>query len=235
MPEKLKTKVTQLKNNPHPSTSKQYYPVFLDITGKRCIIIGGGKVAERKCLPLLTAGAKVTIISPRITSILEKQREKGLLKHIGRNYRTGDIRSAFVVIVATDSAEINMKVVSDARSQEVLLNVVDNPLLCNFIVPSVLRRGPLTIAISTSGVSPAMARTIRKRLEQLYGPEFSKYLRFLKDIRVKAMEEMQDKRKRGLLLKELASDEILHILMLKGFPEARRSALSCRQKRKMLS
>jgi precorrin-2 dehydrogenase/sirohydrochlorin ferrochelatase len=223
------------KKSSRPSASRQYYPVFLDIAGKKCIIVGGGKVAERKCLPILAAGARVTIISPKITSVLEKQREKGMLRHIGRNYRTGDIRSAFVVIVATDSEEINRKVVSDARAEGVLLNVVDNPSLCNFIVPSVLRRGALTIAVSTGGVSPAMARTIRKRLEGLYGTDFSKYLSFLKDIRIEVMEEIQDKRRRGLLLKELASDGILQVLMQNGFQTARKAALHCRQARKMIS
>ncbi len=220
------------KKSSRPSANKQYYPIFLDIAGKRCVIVGGGKVAERKCMPLLASGAKVTVISPEITSLLEKQREKGMLRHIGRNYRAGDIRSAFLVIVATDSAEINRGVVSDAESQGVLLNVVDNPSLCNFIVPSVLRRRHLTIAVSTGGVSPAMARTIRKGLEQLYGPDFSKYLRFLRDIRKSVMGEIQDRRKRGLLLKQLASDEILRTLANKGFQAARKAALRYRQTKK---
>ncbi len=183
-------------------------------------------------MPLLASGAKVTVISPEITSLLEKQREKGMLRHIGRNYRAGDIRSAFLVIVATDSMNINRRVVSDAESQGVLLNVVDNPSLCSFIVPSVLRRRHLTIAVSTGGVSPAMARTIRKGLEQLYGPEFSKYLRFLRDIRKSVMGEIQDRRKRGLLLKQLASDEILRTLANKGFQAARKAALRYRQTKK---
>ncbi|HWR58598.1 MAG TPA: bifunctional precorrin-2 dehydrogenase/sirohydrochlorin ferrochelatase, partial [Thermodesulfovibrionales bacterium] len=214
-----------MKNGLLPPASRQYYPVFLDIADRKCIIVGGGKVAERKCMPLLAASAKVTIISPKITSVLEKKREKGLLKHISRNYRTGDLRSAFVVIVATDSEETNRRVFSDARAEGVLLNVVDNPSLCSFIVPSVLQRGALTIAVSTSGVSPAMARSVRKNLELLYGADFSKYLRFLQDTRRKVIKEVPDKRIRGLLLKELASEEILQVLMRKGFKAARNTAL----------
>ncbi len=220
------------KKSSRPSASKQYYPVFLDIAGKRCVIIGGGKVAERKCMPLLRAGAKVRIISPEITSFLRRQRAKGILEHIDRNYRTGDIKTAFLVVVATDSAKINRKIVADAESGGVLLNVVDNPSMCNFIVPSVLRRGHLTIAVSTGGVSPAMARTIRKGLEQLYGPEFSKYLGFLRGIRRNIMVEIQDKRRRGRLLKELASDDILRALMDKRFQAARKAALRLRQTQK---
>lgn len=214
-----------MKNVLYPSTAKKYYPVFLDLTGRKCLIIGGGRVAERKSAPLLRAGAKVTIISPEITPVLEKRKEKGLLKHIARRYRTADLRSAFVVVVATDSQKINNKVVSDAREHPVLLNVVDNPSLCNFIVPSVLSQGALTIAVSTGGVSPAMARTVRKRLGVLYGTDFSKYLKFLKSIRFKVMKKMRDKRERGLLLRTLASDEMMELLLQKGFDAARKAAL----------
>lgn len=213
------------KKSSHPSPSKNYYPAFLDITERKCVVIGGGRVAERKCPPLIRAGAKVVVISPTLTQGLEALKKRGLIRHIGRRYRRGDMKSAFVAIAATDSREINLKVVADATMYKTLLNVVDNPPLCNFIVPSVLRRGSLTIAISTGGVSPAMARTIRKSLEGLYRAEFSKYLKFLNTIRTKAMKEIPDKRKRSALLKGLASQEIMRLLFQKGFREARRAAL----------
>jgi precorrin-2 dehydrogenase/sirohydrochlorin ferrochelatase len=213
------------RKSSRPSVNKEYYPVFLDIAGMKCFVIGGGRVAERKCAPLVRAGAKVTIISPEISQGLERYKRKGLITHVCRNYRTGDIKHASLVIVATDSDKINKKVVSEAKAHRVLLNVVDNPSLCNFVVPSVLRQGPLAIAVSTGGVSPAMARAVRKRLGGLYGTDFSKYLKFLKGIRFKVMEEMRDKRERGVLLKALASDEIIKILLQKGFPAARKAAL----------
>jgi precorrin-2 dehydrogenase/sirohydrochlorin ferrochelatase len=212
-----------------PSPSKNYYPAFLDITGKKCVVIGGGRVAERKCSPLMRAGARVVVISPTLTQGLEAFKKKGLITHRGRHYRRGDMKSAFMAIAATDSSETNVKVVADAARHNVLLNVVDNPLLCNFIVPSLLRRGPLSIAISTAGVSPAMARTIRKSLKGLYGPEFSKYLRLLNTIRTKAMREIPDKRKRRVLLKGLASEKIMRILVQRGFREARKAALASLQ------
>ena len=212
-----------------PSINKEYYPVFLDISGKRCFVIGGGRVAERKCAPLVKAGARVTVISPEISPLLERYKKKGLLSHLRRNYRTGDIKCASLAIAATDSADINRKVVSDASAYRVLLNVVDSPSLCNFIVPSVLRQGPLTIAVSSGGVSPAMSRSIRKRLGGLYGNDFSKYLKFLGGVRFRVMEEMQDRKKRGLLLKALASDEMIEILLRKGFHAARRAALGLLQ------
>ena len=214
------------KKSSRPSASKNYYPVFLDITRKRCVVIGGGRVAGRKCTPLIRAGARVVVISPQLTQGLEALKKKGLIRHTGRQYRRGDMKSAFMAIAATDSREINLKAVADAAMHKTLLNVVDNPPLCNFIVPSVLRRGPLTIAISTGGVSPAMARTIRKSLEGLYSTELSKYLRLLNTIRRKAMQEIPDKRKRSALLKGLASQKIMRMLVQRGFREARKAALT---------
>lgn len=220
----------KLRKSQPQSANKQYYPAFLDITGKRCIIIGGGKIAERKCSTLLGAGAEVTVISPEITGRLENYRKKGLIKHICRQYRSGDIKTAFIVISATGSEKTNRKAAADAAGRGVLLNVVDNPLLCNFIAPSILRRGPLTIAISTGGVSPAMAATIRRELEGLYGTDISRYLKFLRDIRTKAMKKIRDKTKRERFLKGLASRKMMKILIHEGFREAKKAALiSCRK------
>jgi len=183
-------------------TSLFYYPVFLNLKNKRCIVIGGGKISERKVLSLLNSGANVTIISPELTKRLKKEIPNGKIKHISRNYQKGDLKNAFLVIAATDSNEINKRVSADAPN---LVNVVDVPALCNFIVPSVVKRGPLTIAISTSGVSPSMAKAIRKELERLYGPAFGKYLNSLKKIRTRAMREIKDKKKRERFLKKIAS------------------------------
>lgn len=180
-----------------------YYPVFLNLKNKGCVVVGGGKVAERKVLSLLKSGAEVTVISPELTKRLKKESLSGRIKHIPRRYKKGDLKNAFLVIAATDSNEINEKVSEDAPH---LINVVDVPSLCNFIVPSVVKRGPLTIAISTSGVSPSMAKTIRKELEKLYGPEFARYLNSLKKIRIKTMAEIKDKKERERFLKKLAAD-----------------------------
>src|SRR3989304_7655702 len=124
-------------------SNKVYYPIFLDLSGKRCVIVGGGRVAERKCSTLIKTGARITVISPRITKRLTDYREKGLIRHIPRQYRSGDIKSAFIVIVATDSGEVNEKAAREARAGEKLLNGADVPSQCGFILPSVLRRGLL--------------------------------------------------------------------------------------------
>jgi precorrin-2 dehydrogenase/sirohydrochlorin ferrochelatase len=193
-----------------------YYPVFLNLKGKKTVVIGGGKVAERKILALLKAGADVTVISPEIKKRIAGEKLKGRIKHIPRQYRKGDVKNAFLVIAATDSEEINEKVSKDATC---LVNVVDTPSLCNFIVPSVLQRGPLTIAVSTGGISPALSKLIRQELEKLYGPELAEYLSLLEKIRKRAMRDIRDKRKRTEFLKSLASEKVIKMLREKGFRE----------------
>jgi precorrin-2 dehydrogenase/sirohydrochlorin ferrochelatase len=196
-----------------------YYPAFLDLKGKKAIVIGGGKVAERKVLTLLKSGADITVISPKITKKIDSEKTKGRIKHISRQYRKGDLKNAFLVIAATDSPIINEQISKDSPC---LVNVVDTPSLCNFIVPSIVNRGYLTIAISTSGISPALSRSIRKELEKLYGPEFNNYLKLLKRIRSKAIEVIDDKKERREFLKAIASEKMIRMLRQKGFKETRK-------------
>ncbi len=183
--------------------ASSYYPAFLNLKGKKCIVIGGGKVAERKAASLLRSGAELTVISPELTARLKKEKAKKRINHVARKYQKGDLKNAFLVIAATASHEINKRASVDAPA---LINVVDTPGLCNFIVPSVVRRGPLTIAISTSGVSPAIAKKIRKELEKLYGSRVTKHLNALKKMRTKVLSEVNDKEKRERLLKKLAEN-----------------------------
>lgn len=206
--------------------SEVYYPAFLNLKGKRAVVIGGGKVAERKILALLRAGADVTVISPKLTKRLEKGKAEGRIRHIPREYRGGDLKGAFLVIAATPYPEINTKVVREAGviCESLLLNVVDMPSQCNFIVPSIVRRGPLTIAISTSGTSPAMAKAIRRDLKKLYGPEFANYLKLLGKIRKKVIKEIPDKKKRAGFFKSLASEEMMEILRSHGFKGTSKAA-----------
>ncbi len=207
---KRKEKTSDLS---HPITQTIYYPVFLNLKGKKAVVIGGGKVAERKILTLLKTGADVTVISPEITNRIERERKKSRIKHICRHYRKYDLKDAFLVIAATDSPDINEQVSQHAPC---LVNVVDTPEVCNFIVPSVIQRGPLTIAVSTSGISPALSRFIRKELEQMYGPEFSEYLRSLRGIRTEAMKSIRDQKERSEFLKSVASEKMIRMLKEKG-------------------
>jgi precorrin-2 dehydrogenase/sirohydrochlorin ferrochelatase len=207
------------KRTPSPSLNSPpvvYYPAFLNLQCKKVIVIGGGKIAERKILGLLKTGADIVVISPEITERIERARVEKKLKHISRVYRKGDLNKAFLVIAATDSAVTNEEVAKEASC---LLNVVDTPKLCNFIVPSTVIRDPLTVAVSTGGVSPALSKSIRKEVEKMYGHDFCRYVKSLRKIRWEAMKTIGDKRKRALFLKSLASERMLRMLREKGFEE----------------
>ncbi len=150
-----------------------YYPVYLDIRGKRCVVVGGGEVALRKVRMLLDHGASVETVSPELCPELGQLVEEGQLKVTGREYRPGDLEGAFVVIAATNDAKANERVVAEATERGILINVVDVPVLSNFIVPSYLRRGTVTVSVSTGGKSPALARRIRRELEKKFGDEYA--------------------------------------------------------------
>lgn len=198
--------------------SLNYYPAFINLREKQCVVVGGGKVAERKVLALIRSGAEVKVISPAITGILEKYKQEGRIRHIKRNYKKGDLKDAFLVIAATSDKMLNKRVSDEAPF---LVNVVDMPEIANFIVPSVVSRGALTIAISTSGKSPAAARAIRKEIELQYGSDFSLFLDFLGDVRKNAMKKISDKKTRERFLKDIASQKILGILRENGFVSAK--------------
>ncbi len=195
-----------------------YYPAFINLCGKNCVVVGGGRIAERKVLSLIRSGAKVKVISPVITDTLEKYKNKKQIEHIKRNYKKGDLKDAFLVIAATSDEVTNKKVSDEA---DCLVNVVDMPEMANFIVPSVINRGMMTIAVSTSGASPAAAKTVRKELEMLYNKDFGKFLVFLKKLRAKALKEIPDKEIREQFLKSLASKQVINTLRKKGFEKAK--------------
>lgn len=204
--------------SPHTAPTT-YYPAFLNLRGKKVVVVGGGRVAERKILALLRAGADVTVVSPVIADKLEKEKTERNLRHIRRRYRKGDLDNAFLVIAATNSVITNERVSRDAPF---LVNVVDTPKLCNFFVPSTVNRGHLTIAISTGGVSPALSKSIRKELEKELGPEIARYLTVLRKMRAEALRTISDNKKRGRFLKAIASDKMLRLLRESGLEEAKR-------------
>ncbi len=144
------------------------------------------------------------------------------MRHIPRAYRQGDLRDGFLVIAATDSPEVNSMVAAQAPC---LLNVVDVPVECNFIAPSIVERGPLVFAISTGGTSPAFAKAVRKEIEKSYGPVFSGYLSFVKTLRSRAMKEIADKSAREKFLKGLASGDVLDTLRTKGLDNVKQSVM----------
>jgi precorrin-2 dehydrogenase/sirohydrochlorin ferrochelatase len=212
-----------------------YYPAFIDLRGRRCIVIGGGKVAERKVVSLLRCGAEVTVISPLVTGMLAKYGAGKRIKHIKRKYRKGDLDEAFLVIAATSDEGVNRKV---SLESPCLLNVVDAPELASFIVPSVIRRGPLALAVSTSGASPQLAKSIRKELELLYNKEFGVFVDFLGNQRKNEVKEISDKRARKRIMKKIAGPEIIKKFRKEGLEKTKDRVLkilkeSMQQNRKL--
>ncbi len=141
-----------------------YYPVYLNLKGRPCVILGGGRVAEGKISRLRKAGARITVISPQVTPVIRAAAIEGQLKWCDREYQDGDLEQAFLAIAATNVRSVNRRIFQEAERQNVLLNVVDDTPLCTFISPSIVERGPVTLAISTGGASPALARKLRESL-----------------------------------------------------------------------
>lgn len=166
-----------------------YYPVFLNISGKRCVVVGGGQVALRKVRALLEHRANIEVISPDPCSELIELAEDGQIRVFRRHYQPGDLRKAFTAIAATDNSDINLQVVKEARRKAVLVNVADDAENSDFILPSYLRRGDVTVAISTAGRSPALARKIRTRLEKVFGDEYASLALLIDEVRTEAKQQ----------------------------------------------
>jgi precorrin-2 dehydrogenase/sirohydrochlorin ferrochelatase len=150
----------------------RYHPVYLDLRGRRCVVVGGNDVAQDKVESLLEADARVTVVSPVLTAALGALAETHEILHHPRSYRSGDLADAVLAYVAVDDEAEQTAVATDASAAGVLVNVVDMPRLCTFIAPAVVRREPIVIAISTGGASPALARRLRAELEAHVGPEY---------------------------------------------------------------
>ena len=159
------------------------YPVFLQLEDKIALVVGGGKVAQRKVETLLRCGASIHIISKVLTDKLKQLIDSREVRFLGEEMMDEFLDGAFIVIAATDDKELNSKVSVSARKRGLLVNAVDQPADCNFIVPSIVRKGDLAIAISTSGKSPALAKKIRKELDGQFGNEYETFLNLMGGLR----------------------------------------------------
>ena len=189
-----------------------YYPVYIQLREQPCVVIGGGKIAEGKVDGLLAAQANVTVISPELTAHLQQLVEDKQITYLARTYEPGDLGGAFMVICATDQAEINHQVWQEASANRQLVNVVDDTPRCNFIAPSILRKGDLTIAISTSGKAPALAVRLKERLQGELGPEYARFLELAGELREPLARNIPDFETRKALWYELVDSEILDAL-----------------------
>jgi precorrin-2 dehydrogenase/sirohydrochlorin ferrochelatase len=185
-----------------------YLPIFLDVSRRRCVVIGGGEVAARKVASLLEAGAEVFVVSPLLIDELSELARGGRIEHIKREYKDGDMAGATLAYAATDDTQLQQRLCVEARDRGIPVNVADVPALCTFIAPAVMRRGSLTIAVSTGGASPAMAKRIVSRLERLFGPEYGLALEVLRTARRHLQANEPNFRIRARKLTALATSRI---------------------------
>ena len=188
---------------------RRYYPVFLDLVGRLAVVVGGGNVAERKVITLLDYAADVVVVSPDLTPTLDALASEGRIAVERRPYVRGDLAGAFIVVCSTDDEEVNRAVYAEAEAAGCLVNVVDVPELCNFIVPSIVSRGPLQIAVSTAGAAPAVAKKIRRGLEEQFGDEWGDYVELLGEVRSLVMAEEPDAARRSKVFQAIADSDIL--------------------------
>ena len=198
----------------------RYYPVFLDLRDRPCVVIGGGQVAERKAVSLLEAGADVTIVSPSLTPHLTDLVASGKVQQRPGSFNEHDLDHAFLAIAATNDHAVNRTVARLCRKKGVLVNVAAPPEESSFIVPSVVERGDLLIAVSTCGSSPVLSHRIRKELEERYGPVYDVLLSKLAALRKRLQEEVGNAQVRKRILEAVIDSDVLLLLQQGKLHEA---------------
>ncbi|HET8925766.1 MAG TPA: bifunctional precorrin-2 dehydrogenase/sirohydrochlorin ferrochelatase [Candidatus Acidoferrum sp.] len=183
------------------------FPLFLKLTDRACLVAGAGKIAESKIESLIEADAKVRVVAPKATRRVTGWTEDKRIEWIARDWEPGDLEGMFLVVAATPSREVHERIFQEATRRGVLCNVVDVPALCDFYYPAVVQRGGLQIAISTSGLSPALAQRLRKELQNQFGTEYEAWLEHLGKERDKLLSEPLNPEERKRLLHDLASVE----------------------------
>lgn len=189
-----------------------YYPVFMQLGDRTCAVFGGGTVATEKVEGLLRAGARVRLIGEPITGTLERLAEDGRVRHERRGYRPGDLAGVFLAISEPQGGGIDEQIAAEARERNVPLNVVDVPLLCSFIAPSVARRGDLVVAVSTSGKAPALAVRIREAIERQIGPHHARFLEIAGRLRGPLAHHYPDLATRKRLWYRLVDSDVVPLL-----------------------
>jgi precorrin-2 dehydrogenase / sirohydrochlorin ferrochelatase len=201
------------------------YPIFLELEGRRTVVIGGGSVAVRKAEHLLDAGARLVVVAERIDKMMTalcKSRNAELIKS---KYSKSFIAEAVLVIAATDNHELNKQIYGDCQELEVLCNVVDEPELCDFFVPAVVKRGDLKIAVGTEGLCPAYAGHIRKKLEEMFTEKHGEFLAELEKLRKKIVKEIPEPSDRKIALGLLVDDESFDLFINSGAEKWRKKAV----------
>src|ERR671910_1022641 len=160
-----------------------FYIACLKLTGRRCLVVGGGEIGLEKVEGLLACDGKVVLVAPEAVPELERLADEGSIEWVRREYESGDLERTFIAIAATDDTDTNIRVYNEAEERAMLVNIVDVPPLCNFILPAIVRTGPLAIAISTAGASPALAKRIKRQIAEEYGEPYARLAVLLNEAR----------------------------------------------------
>lgn len=180
---------------------------MVDLAGRKCVVVGAGKIAAEKISGLLQYGPEITVVAPRVIPDIRAKAKKGLLTLHERAFLPRDVNGAFLAIAATDSPAANQSVFRACKARGILCNAVDDPENCDFFYPAIVRRGALQIAISTNGQSPALASRLRKELEEQFGPEWETWIDEIGRIRRELLAASMPAAKRRQLLMEMASPQ----------------------------
>ncbi len=202
-----------------------FLPIFMDIRHQPVLVVGGGKVAARKVRLLRKAGGEITVVAPELCEELAEQRAAGHVRHVARKFEAADLDTPVLIIAATDDREVNRAISESARAARVPVNVVDDPELCGFIMPSIIDRSPVQIAISTGGSSPVLARLLRSKLESCTPATYGKLATLVNDFRDRVKERFADESQRKQFWEQILEGEVAE-LVFAGKEKAAREALS---------
>ena len=195
------------------------YPVSLNVEEKKCVVVGGGNVAERKISRLIHNNCQILIISPRLTDRLQALVAEGKVSWRCKDYESGDLEGAYLVFAATDNPTVQAVILDDARSAGVLINVADAPAACDFHVPAVLNRGDLQITVSTHGKSPAVAALVKQHLADCIGPEYAILTALAGLVREKIRPRQVSDEEKRLIFQKILNDDLIHWLRTKQWQQ----------------
>ena len=189
-----------------------YYPIFVDLKDQGVLVVGGGEVAERKIKNLLTHDCSIYIASPQLTDYLKELVDRGEVRLIDPDSLDESLDKVFMVIAATDDSALNSRIASKAKERGILINSVDQPRDCTFIMPSIVKAGDLQIAISTAGKSPALAKRIRQELESTFGPEYASFIELLGLLRTELISKGKPSSDNKIIFQRLVSSPLLELI-----------------------